>query len=115
MNKITQQISKIKDIIKNKLIMILFIIFGLFAIIFPNGFVNNMSSSYTVPDLIRGWGIYSVTIGLLLYSPSNINKILLLCFIISILWHIELITRLGITNHHKESIIINMIAILIVL
>ena len=67
-------INKIKDIIENKLIMILFIIFGLFAIIFPNGLVNKISSSYTVPDLIRGWGRYSVTIGLLLYFPQILKK-----------------------------------------
>ena len=106
--------NEVKDIMNNKLIMILFIIFGLFAIIFPNGFLNKMSSSYTVSDLIRGWGIYSVTIGLLLYFPLYIKEILISCFIISILWHFELINRLGITNHHKQSIIINIIAILIV-
>ena len=44
-----------------KLISFLFIIFGLYAILFPIGL------SYTVPDLIRGWGIYSITLGLVLY------------------------------------------------
>ena len=98
-----------------KVISLLFILLGLYAILFPIGLINNMSESYTVPDLIRGWGIYSVTLGLTLYYKNYIREILILCFIISILWHIDIAQRIGWTKHHKESIVINLIAILIVL
>ncbi len=94
-------------------ISLLFIIFGLYAIIFPNGLVNDMLKSYNVPDLIRGWGIYSVTLGLVLYFPKHIKNILLLCFTVSIFWHICIAKRTGYTNHHIESIIINIIVIII--
>jgi len=53
-------------------------LFGLYAFIFPNGLISNMSNSYTVPDLIRGWGIYSITLGSVLYCPNYIKEILLL-------------------------------------
>jgi len=98
-----------------KIISLLFIIFGLYAILFPIGLINNMSESYTVPDLIRGWGIYSITLGLILYYKKYIKEILMMCFIISILWHIDIIQRMGWTQHHKDSIVINLMAILILL
>jgi hypothetical protein len=97
-----------------KIISLLFILFGLYAFIFPKGLISNMSNSYTVPDLIRGWGIYSITLGSVLYCPNYIKELLLLCFIVSIIWHIEIAQRIGWTRHHKESIIINLIVILIV-
>lgn len=96
-----------------KVISILFIVIGLYAYIFPEGLISNMSDSYTVSDLIRGWSIYSITLGLLLYYPNYKKEILLLCFIVSIVWHIKIAQRIGWTRHHKESIGINLIAILV--
>ena len=95
-----------------KIISLLFIVVGLYAFIFPKGLISNMSDSYTVPDLIRGWSIYSITLGLVLYYPNYIKEVLLLCFIVSILWHIEIAQKVGWTRHHKESILITLIAIL---
>ena len=40
---------------------------------------------------------------------------LLTCFIISILWHVNMMNNRGYTDHHIESIIVNMIAIVITL
>jgi hypothetical protein len=94
-------------------ISFLFIIFGLYDIAFPVGLINKMDESYTVADLIQGWGIYSVTIGLILLYNKHIKEILLTCFIISILWRLNIMKNTGYTNHHRESIIMNTIAIVI--
>ncbi len=46
------------------IIAFLFLIFGTYVIIKPNGVSpENLKLNYSVSDLIRGWGIYSVTIG----------------------------------------------------
>ena len=95
------------------IISFLFIIFGFYAIAFPSGLINKMDESYSVPDLIQGWGIYSVTIGLILLYNKHIKEILLICFIISILWHLNIMKNTGYTEHHRESIIMNIIAIVI--
>lgn len=93
---------------------ILFIIFGTYAIIFPGGISKNqITKSYTVIDLIRGWGIYCLAIGVLLFYPIYTKYILFGCFLFSIIWHILIVKRKGWTRHHKESIIINSIAIII--
>jgi len=97
------------------ILSVFFILFGLYAIIFPSGHITNMNDSYSVNDLLQGWGIYSVTLGLILYYPNYIKQILLGCFTISILWHINIININGYTQHHKISIIINIIAILVLL
>lgn len=94
------------------IIIILFLFFGLFGIIFPQGLINNINNSYTVADLIQGWGIYSITIGLILQYPNKIKNILLAYFIISILWHLHIIKKSGYTSHHRDSIVINIIAII---
>ena len=93
----------------------LFIIFGLYAIIFPHGIVNKMTDSYKVPDLIQGWGIYSITLGAILLYKKELKIILLSCFIISIFWHINIGKNVSFTNHHIEAIIANIIAIIILL
>ena len=93
----------------------LFILFGLYAILFPNGLVNNMMDSYTVNYLLQGWGIYSVTIGLIILYKKYIKEILFSCFIAGIFWHFYIIKYNGYTDHHIESIIINIIAIIILL
>ena len=98
-----------------RIIYILLIIFGLFAIIYPNGLVQNMTDSYQVPDLIQAWGIYAVTIGLLLQFPQYVITILLICFSISIIWHIMVAKKNGWTKHHKDAIYMNLFAILICL
>ena len=97
------------------ILSILFILFGLIAFIKPNIVsFENLNKSYTVYDLVRGWGIYSITIGLLLYYPYYTKYILLFCFTISILWHILLIT-IKRTSHHFQSIIFNLIAIILLI
>lgn len=96
-------------------LIIMFIGFGLYAIINPNGISKtNLEKSYTVTDLIRGWGIYAITIGALLLYPHSIKSILLICFLASIIWHWLIAIRKGWTNHHKSSILINLFAILFV-
>ena len=95
--------------IKNLLIF-LFLFFGIYAIINPIGIsISNLQKSYTVVDLIRGWGIYATTIGALLYDSQKWQVILATCFLISILWHIEIAERNKWPSHHIHSIIINFI------
>ena len=96
-----------------RIVYILLILFGLFAIVYPSGLVNKMTESYDVPDLIRAWGIYAITIGLLLMFPRYTGLILILCFMVSILWHLLIVRRKGWTMHHKEAIVFNLIAICI--
>lgn len=96
------------------LLIFLFVLFGSYAMINPIGIsLSNLQKSYSVSDLIRGWGIYSITIGALLYDPEKWISILILCFLISILWHIEISCRNDWTPHHKHSIIINLLCLLV--
>ena len=76
---------------------LLFISFGIYAIINPKGIsLIETEKSYDVIDLIRGWGIYSVTIGGLLSFPTKTRIILFLrCFFSSIIWHILIANRKG--------------------
>ena len=98
------------------LVMIMFIFFGLYAIINPNGVSKaNLKKSYNVSDIIRGWGIYAVTIGFLLLYPYFSKNILIVCFLASILWHWLIANRKGWTKHHKSSIYINLFALILVL
>ena len=96
----------------DNIINILFIGFGLYAIINPKSIsLEETEKSYNTQDLIKGWGIYSVTIGALLRFPQPSYKRLIfrLCFISSIIWHLEIVKRSGWTLHHKHSIIVNFV------
>jgi len=91
-----------------KLLHFLFIIFGLYAIILP----SDENGSYKHADLMQAWGIYSITLGLLIVSHKKYYKtILFYCFLASIIWHFYLIKKNGMTEHHKHSIVINIFAI----
>ena len=91
----------------------LLVIFGLYGILCSFETRNQMTDSYSVSDLIQGWGIYSVTLGLILIFPENYKFILFMCFISSILWHITISNNTQYTNHHIEAIVMNSIAIII--
>ena len=94
--------------------VILFYIFGIYAIINPKQLINSEpNNNYSANDLIRGWGIYCLTIGMILEKKFSINNILRFNFIISILWHLHIVKRIGWTKHHNNSIIINFIAFLL--
>jgi hypothetical protein len=96
----------------NNIIIFLFIGFGLYAIINPKSIsIEENKKSYETQDLVKGWGIYSVTIGALLifHQPFYANLILRMCFISSIIWHIEIVKRRGWTPHHKHAIIVNLV------
>ncbi len=97
------------------ILSVLFIIFGSYAIYRPEGvLVDEIRKSYSVADLIRGWGIYSVTIGLLLYCHDRYHSyILYICFMSSIIWHLVISHSKGWTRHHRQSIIYNVIAIIL--
>ena len=69
--------------------------------------------SYEVKDLVRGWGIYSTTIGSMLALPKKKKKILLTCLTYSIIWHIRIAKKKIWTKHHKQSIGANLIGILL--
>ena len=93
----------------------MFIGIGLYAIIDPQGItLQELEQSYTVPDVIRGWGIYSVTIGVLLSFPQYQQPILLLCFFFSIIWHSLIVYNNQWTLHHKQSIVANVIVIILI-
>jgi len=95
------------------ILKLLFVSFGIYAIINPAGIsLIETEKSYDVTDLIRGWGIYSVTIAALLSFPTKTRIILFWCFLFSIIWHILIANRKGWTAHHRHSIIMNSIAIL---
>jgi len=94
----------------------LFILFGLYAIINPVGIsLSNLQKSYSEGDLIRAWGIYAVVLGAILYFPLQWKIILISCFVASILLHIEISIRKGWTAHHKHSISINFICLMMIL
>jgi len=96
------------------LLYMLFIIFGIYAIINPAGIsLLETEKSYEVKDLIRGWGIYSTTIGSMLALPKKKKKILLTCLTYSIIWHIQIAKEKIWTKHHKQSIGANLIGILL--
>jgi hypothetical protein len=97
-----------------KVLQLLFICVGLYAIINPAGIsLQETEQSYSVIDLIRGWGIYSVTIGAILGFPEKIKLILLLCFSSSIIWHVLIANKNKWTLHHKHSIFANAVAFII--
>ena len=97
------------------IIAFLLLIFGTYAIIKPNGVsLENLKLNYSVSDLIRGWGIYSVTIAFILFLNSQYLKtILISCFLASIIWHVSIIRNRMLTPHHCQSIILNFLAIII--
>ena len=93
----------------NNIINLLFIGFGLYAIVNPKNItLEEIKRSYNTNDLIKGWGIYSVTIGSLLRYPKKKQLILQLCFLTYILWHFLIVNNSGWTLHHKHRIIINL-------
>ncbi len=90
------------------IIYILLIIFGCIALLYPNGKVQKMTDSYDVPDLIQAWGIYAITMGLILLSPRHKIRILIICFLASILWHIIVARKKGWTDHHRHALYLNL-------
>lgn len=98
-----------------KILGLLFIVFGMCGIIIPGAYRDN----YTVYDILRAWGIYSVTIGALLIYPRNICEILICCFIVSIIWHYIIVynnpNKPRWTTHHVSAIIANLFAIVLVI
>ena len=93
---------------------ILFITFGLYAIINPKGIsLIETEKSYDVKDLVRGWGIYSTTLGGILAFPKKKENILLSCLVYSIIWHIQIAKGKKWTKHHKQSIGANLIGIIL--
>lgn len=96
----------------SNIINIIFVGFGLYAIINPmNISLEEIEKSYTTPDIIKCWGIYSLTIGALLIFPQPYYKkpILRVCFISSIIWHLGIVKRYGWTLRHTHSIIVNFV------
>ena len=97
------------------LVVVMFVIFGIYAIVLPQNISQTeLEKSYDVLDLIRGWGIYSLTIGLMLMFRGDIPKILAGCLIASIGWHAQIIQKNNWTEHHKHSIAFNSLALLLV-
>jgi len=90
------------------IIYILLIIFGCIALLYPNGKVQKMTDSYDVPDLIQAWGIYAITMGLILLYPRHKIIILIICFLTSILWHIIVARKKGWTDHHRHALYLNL-------
>jgi hypothetical protein len=98
----------------DKILYFLFIFFGLYAIIDPTGItLSSTISSFSTNDLIRGWGIYSITIGAILFNPSYIKYILMLCFIASIIWVVLIADKCGFTTHHMQHIFINIVGLIL--
>tara|TARA_Y100001970_G_C13782026_1_gene625855 strand:- start:292 stop:609 length:318 start_codon:yes stop_codon:yes gene_type:complete len=94
------------------IIYILLIIFGSMALLYPNGKIEKMTDSYDVPDLIQAWGIYAITMGLMLLYPRHKIIILIICFLASIVWHIIVARKKGWTNHHRQAVYLNIGAVL---
>ena len=113
---ITQCIKKliicINIIITINIIYYLLIICGLISIICPHIITKNIDKNYSRYDLLRGCGIYSITLGTILYYKRLFP--LYFCFISSIIWHVEIMGRTGTTFHHILSILLNVIAFIIV-
>lgn len=91
----------------------MFICFGAFAMVSPGGISGaSMMDSYQVEDLIRGWGIYAVTIGLLLLYPESFILIVFTCLLVSIVWHLEMMCRRRMTAHHVQACVANLVGML---
>ena len=97
------------------IIYILLLLFGSMALLYPNGKIQKMTDSYDVPDLVQAWGIYAVTLGLLLLYPRHKIMILIICFLVSILWHIIVAKKKGWTDHHLQALYLNIAAIIYLL
>lgn len=97
------------------LVCFMLVTFGCVAILFPAGIISDsdVSKSYTTDDLVRGWGIYAVALGLVAAFPIHIRGIFIACFASSIAWHFEIGRRSGWTKHHRQSIWINAAALLV--
>jgi hypothetical protein len=94
-----------------KLLSILFIIVGLLGIIIP----QCIKIDYIIKDMLQGWGVFSIYVGLILMYPEKINSILLVYFIISILHTIYIINKLGYKGYYLYSLIATVIAIIMML
>ena len=90
-------------------VCIMLVLFGSSAILFPAGIVNDsdVSASYTTDDLVRGWGIYAITLGLVAAFPKFTRSFFIGCFASSVVWHLEIARRSGWTVHHRQSVWIN--------
>ena len=94
---------------ETKILGCIFILFG--SVTFGDFLINDPESSYTVRDLLHGWGIYSITIGSILLARQYIKTNLIICFVVSIIWHLSIVKKRKWTSHHVHSIIANLVAI----
>ena len=94
-------------------ISFLFICYGIVAIIKPNS--KSLLNNYQLSDLIRGWGISTLTLGFILLIPSYRVVILAVFFIAGIIWHLSIIKRFGQTNLHQNCIFINILGLFLLL
>lgn len=93
-------------------VALLFIIFGLLTCLNTSDTTEeDWKNTYSRLDLLRGWGIYAVTIGMILMFPDNIKKILQLCFVVSILWHADITQCKGWNRHHYQAVYANLLAL----
>ena len=94
----------------------IFVVFGLYSVLYPSRIsYEPIERCYSVKDLIRGCGIYSTTIGLLLYYRGRHTRyILTMCFISSIIWNISII-RKNYSFHNVKSAIYNLLGLLLII
>ncbi len=97
-----------------QVLILMFLGFGIFAMVAPEGISGqDMETSYTVRDLIRGWGIYCFLVGMLLADEISTANAIRLALFLSIVWHIGIMSRKGYTIHHSQAIVANAVAIIV--
>ena len=102
------------------LIGAMLVIVGVSAVAFPAGVVDtSIAASYNTGDLVRGWGLYAVALGLAVAAVDSFRVFVVLaaCFAASIAWHLQIVYRTGPlprgwTRHHANSLLANGAALL---
>lgn len=101
-------------LLNREFIALLFIIFGLLSYYnIPGKPEQEWQIIYSTTNLLRGWGIYSITVGMILLFPDDIKTILQLCFIVSMMWHADIAQCRGWNKHHYQAIYANLFALCI--
>ena len=93
-----------------------FIILGIYSYLYPENISASLpDKKYSIGELIKAWAIYSIIVGLLLLDSNRnyTNLILVVCFLLSIYWNVN-IALYKYDIYYIISILFNLLALLLI-